>query len=128
MSKVQKVKDSVGASIKLGVDYVSLTRNGLSPDQATRLQRALYVHTVGFYDIVMESCQASLNKKNLVVGVMRAYQQLLERCQKIEWRMLIGEVAKTYEAENHEKQSKLRETIQRKDQIIAKLRQEIAAE
>lgn len=64
------------------------------------MQRAIYVHTIGFYDVVMESIRGCKNKKNVIISVLRIYQQLLEKCHKNEWKMLISEVANTYEAEN----------------------------
>lgn len=58
------------------------------------------MHTVGFYDVIVESCRGAKKKKNILVSALRVYQQLLEKVHKNEWRMLINEVAKTYESEN----------------------------
>ena len=74
--RAQKIKDNERASIKYGLDYLSLTgeNNGLTPDQALNLQKALYVHTIGFYGTVANSVHHSKNKKVILVSVLRAYQ------------------------------------------------------
>ena len=93
----QKVADSMPATLRYGIDYVSLSQQGLLRDQITRLHRSLYIYTVGFYSVVREACSNAKVKKNVIVGVMRVYQQLLEKCQKTDWKMLINEVANSYE-------------------------------
>ena len=71
----------------------------MSKEQITRLHRSIYVHTHGFYNTVKDVCKATKNKKNVVVNVMKVYQQLLERCHQHEWKLLINEVANAYESE-----------------------------
>ena len=112
--------------MKYGLDYQSLTKAGLSQEQAHRLQRALYVHTIGFYTVLKESCRAAKKRKQIIVGTIRVYQQLLEKCHRSDWRMLMTEVAKTYEKEHAEKQKELREQLLEKDRVNAELRKEIA--
>jgi len=75
--------------------------------------------------VIKECCKAAKNKKNILIGTLQVYQQVLEKCQKNEWKMLINEVANTYEKENDIKQAELKATILEKDQIIAKLRKEL---
>ena len=75
VQKFAKINDTRGASVRYGIDHVSLTRNGLTSDQALRIQKALYVHTIGFYDIIHECSQVkSEKKKDLIVGILRVYQ------------------------------------------------------
>ena len=80
-------------------------------EQIDRLHKALFffalyvhtmgfygtIHTMGFYGTVTEITRSSKNRKNIIVGVMRIYQQLLEKCAKNDWKMLINEVAHEYE-------------------------------
>ena len=51
------------------------------------------MHTLGFYDTIKECSGSCKNKKDLLVGVLRVYQQLLEKCAKSEWKLLVTEVA-----------------------------------
>lgn len=83
------------------------------------------MHTIGFYDTIKECTRSLKNKKNLVVGVLKVYQQLLERCHKTEWKMLINEVANTYEEEALAQQREMRVQVIEKDRVISKLRLEI---
>ena len=91
------MKDNVSASVRYGLDERSLYKQGLMKEQIDRLHKALYVHTMGFYGTVTEITRSSKNRKNIIVGVMRIYQQLLEKCAKNDWKMLINEVAHEYE-------------------------------
>ena len=126
VQKFTKINDTRGASVRYGIDYVSLTRNGLSPEQALRIQKALYVHTIGFYDIIHECAQVKSNsKKDLIVGILRIYQQLLEKCHKHEWKMVVNEVAKSYEIERDEAKNHMDKIVLGKDKLNAKLRGEI---
>ena len=38
-----------------------------------RLQKAIYVHTIGFYDVVIESIRGCKNKKTVIVSILRVY-------------------------------------------------------
>ena len=90
----------MSATLRYGLDYQSLSRHGLSKDQITRLHRALYIHTNGFYNTIKNVVKAVKDKKKLIVGVMQIYQQLLEKCHRNDWKMLINEVANAYEEED----------------------------
>ena len=46
-----------------------------------------------------------------MVGVIRVYQQILEKVCKNDWRMLITEVANAYERENLDAIASLKDTI-----------------
>lgn len=59
------------------------------------------------------------------MGILRVYQQLLEKCHKTEWKMVLNEVAKTYELERDENKNMWDNIILGKDKLNAKLRSEI---
>lgn len=59
------------------------------------------------------------------MGILRVYQQLLEKCHKTEWKMVLGEVAKTYELEREEAKKEWEKIIYGKDKMNARLRSEI---
>ena len=56
---------------------------------------------------------------------MRVYQQLLEKCHASEWRMLINEVANSYEDENSKQKTENELIVEGKDKIIGNLKREI---
>ena len=83
------------------------------------------MHTHGFYDVVKDICRNIKNKKSVIVPVMRVYQQLLEKCHASEWRMLINEVANSYEDENIKQKIDNEQIVEGKDKIIGNLKREI---
>lgn len=125
--QAQRVKDTEKASIKYGLDYQSLTgpKIGLTPATALRLQKAMYVHTIGFYSVIAEAVSQSTHKKEIITSVLRVYQQLLERCHKNEWRMLINEVANAYEDEKVQRKKEHDQALFDKEKVIAALKKEI---
>ena len=125
IGKIQKVADSVSATLRYGLDYQSLTRNGMNKDQITRLHRALYTNTNGFYNTVKDLVGAAKDKKKVIVGVMQVYQQLLEKCHRNEWKMLINEVANAYEEEDKVRKGELQSVVDGKNAVIGNLKKEI---
>ena len=75
--------------------------------------------------MIKEICRNIKNKKSIVVPVMRVYQQLLEKCHASEWRMLINEVANSYEDENSKQKIENELIVEGKDKIIGNLKREI---
>ena len=50
----QALGKSSKATVRYEIDYTSLTKTGIQPRLAERLQRMLYVYSVGFYGLIKE--------------------------------------------------------------------------
>ena len=96
----EKEKTKGKASLRNKIDLSSLLAAGITTEKAKRLQRALYVHSIGFYNLLKEVTSQCQNKKDVIVGVFKILFSLIEMCEQSHYKMLVLEVAKQYEEEN----------------------------
>ena len=54
---------------------------GLTPDAVDRIYRALYVYSVGFYDLLKKVIKNSTKKVQVITALWKVYSILLEYCQ-----------------------------------------------
>ena len=97
--------------------------SGLDVHTAKRVQRALFVHSVGFYEIIVEACKSCKDKKTTIVNLWKTFQMLLELCCKTDHQMLLIEVANDFDKELELKTAKFVEANKdwdRKEGILNK--------
>lgn len=64
---------------------------------ADRIYRALFVYSVGFYELI-KKCLAHTGKKyTIITAIWKVFSILLEYCCRTDYRMLIQEISKEYE-------------------------------
>ena len=81
---------------RYGIDKMTLTNAGIPAEMVDRLYRALFVHSVGFYEF-LNSCFDHVGKSqySLVTNVWKVFAILLEFCSKSDYQMMISAVNKT---------------------------------
>ena len=81
---------------RYGIDKMTLTNAGIPAEMVDRLYKALFVHSVGFYEF-LNSCfdHVGKDKYSLVTNVWKVFAILLEFCSKTDYQLMISAVNKT---------------------------------
>ena len=77
-----------------------------------RIYRALFVYSVGFYELIKNCLDHTEKKYTIITAIWRVFSILLEYCCRTDYRMLISEIEK----EHMKKISDLQNTYQIKFQ------------
>jgi hypothetical protein len=64
-----------------------------------RIFRALFVYSVGFYELVKKCLQHTEKKYSIITAIWKVFSILLEYCCKTDYRMLIAEITKEHKGE-----------------------------
>jgi hypothetical protein len=84
---------------RYGIDRMAFSNAGIPNDLVDRVYRALFVYSVGFYELI-NKCLAHTNSKyTLVTNVWKVFAILLEYCCRTDYRMLISEISKEHKTE-----------------------------
>ena len=83
----------------LMIDLQSLEEHGLTPENARRIQRNLYVYSIGFHQQLRSITNGCKNRTRLLLQLWKAYSLILEQCIHSDYKFLIVEVAKLVESE-----------------------------
>ena len=77
-----------------------------------RIFRALFVYSVGFYELIKKCLSHTERKYSIITAIWKVFSILLEYCCKTDYRMLISEISK----EHKEEMDKLEKEFQAKFQ------------
>jgi hypothetical protein len=64
-----------------------------------RIFRALFVYSVGFYELIKKCLQHTERKYSIITAIWKVFSILLEYCCKTDYRMLISEISKEHKEE-----------------------------
>lgn len=91
---------------RYGIDRIHLTANLIPNEVVDRIYRALFVYSVGFYELV-KKCLAHTEKKyTIITAIWKVFSILLEYCCRTDYRMLISEISKENDQKLEELESK----------------------
>lgn len=95
---VKKLSDPKMSMLKLfGIDRQTLVNYELEQDDINRLYRALYVYSLGFYELTRESITRSPNQKDIMPAIWKVYSVLLQYVCKTEYSMVVAQLTKAYQ-------------------------------
>jgi len=57
----------------LNIDMNTMSSLGIPTEQCRRLQKSLFVHSVGFFELVKEVTKGCSNKTKVMKGIFNAY-------------------------------------------------------
>jgi hypothetical protein len=97
---------------RYGIDRMAFSNAGISSELADRVYRALFVYSVGFYELVKKCLQHTEKKYTLITNVWKVFAILLEYCCRTDYRMLISEIAKEHKTELEKLQSDFQNKFQ----------------
>ena len=81
------------------IDRPSLLAQGISQELVDRIYRALFVYSVGFYELLQKCLAHTNNKFTVVTALWKVFSILLEYCNRTDYKMLISQIG-----EEHQKQ------------------------
>ena len=62
-----------------------------------RIYRALFVYSVGFYELIKKCLEHTEKKYTIVTALWKVFSILLEYCCRTDYRMLISEISNDFE-------------------------------
>ena len=103
-----------------GIDPHSLSACGISKQDISRIYRALFVYSVGFFEFLKKILQSTDKNFQLITSIWKVYQVLLEYCCKTGYRILLAEMTDKHHEEMTEMQKSHKEKIEayRRDLMI----------
>lgn len=84
---------------RYGIDRMAFSNAGIPTDLVDRVYRALFVYSVGFYELIKKCLQHTDKKYTLITNVWKVFAILLEYCCRTDYRMLISEISKEHKSE-----------------------------
>ena len=73
-----------------------LTNSGIPNEMVDRIFRALFVYSVGFYELIKKCLEHTGNKFSIITSIWKVFSILLEYCCKTDYRMLIAEISREH--------------------------------
>ena len=83
---------------RYGIDRLVLTNSGIPDDLVNRVYRALFVYSVGFYELIKKCLQHTEKKYTIITNIWKVFAILLEYCCRTDYRMLISEISKEHKS------------------------------
>lgn len=81
------------------IDRISLTKGGISNELCDRVYRALFVYSVGFYELIKKCLQHTKSRYTIITQIWKVFAILLEYCCRTDYQMLISEISKMHKDE-----------------------------
>ena len=76
--------------IRYGIDRSQLYAAGMDTDTADRIYRALFVYSVGFYELIKRCLAQTQKKYTIITKIWKVFSILLEYCCRSDYKMLIS--------------------------------------
>ena len=106
---------------RYGIDRMAFSQAGIPTELVDRVYRALFVYSVGFYELIKKCLQHTDKKYTIITNVWKVFAILLEYCCRTDYRMLISEISKENKAEldklDREYQQKFQEQAAHEKQL-----------
>ena len=84
---------------RYGIDRLTLTNSGIPNEMVDRIFRALFVYSVGFYELIKKCLEHTEKRYTIITSLWKVYSILLEYCCRSDYRMLISEISKEHKEE-----------------------------
>ena len=75
--------------VRYGVDRTTLLSAGLQAEEVDRIYRSLFVHSIGFFQLIRKILEHTRQKYTIVTGLWKVYAILLEYCCQFDYEMII---------------------------------------
>ena len=72
----------------------------------SRIYRALFVYSVGFYELIKKCLEHTQQKYTIVTALWKVFSILLEYCCRTDYRMLIQKISEQHKNERDELEAK----------------------
>jgi len=75
-------------------------------DMVDRIYRAMFVYSVGFYELLKKCLQHTDKKYTIITALWKVFSILLEYCCRTDYTMLIQEVTQEHKKEIEQMEAK----------------------
>ena len=65
---------------RYGIDRMEMEKNGINRELQDRVYKALFVYSVGFYELIRKCLQHTEKKYTIVTSIWKVYSILLKYC------------------------------------------------
>lgn len=87
---------------RYGIERMVLVDAGIPNETVDRIYRALFVYSVGFYELIKKCLEHTEKKYTIITALWKVYSILLEYCCRTDYKMLISEISKEHKREIEE--------------------------
>jgi chromosome segregation ATPase len=91
---------------RYGIDKQVLLQAGIPNDTIERIYRAMFVYSVGFYELLKTSLEHIPSKFTVITALWKVFSILLEYCCRTDYRMLIQEITTNHKQEVEDLEAK----------------------
>ena len=84
---------------RYGIDRQTLTKANVDPNDVDRIYRALFVYSVGFYELIKKVMMHCNKKYTVITSIWKVFAILLEYCCRTDYRLLIQAISKEHKDE-----------------------------
>lgn len=91
--------ESQNPMARYGIERMSLNDAGLTNEFVDRIYRALFVYSVGFYELIKKCLEHTDKKYTIITSLWKVFAILLEYCCRTDYRMLIQEISVEHKKE-----------------------------
>ncbi len=91
-----------------GIDRATLFTANLAHETIDRLYRALFVYSLGFYELLTKSLAHAENKHFMVTNFWKAYSLLLENCCRSDYQLTVARIEQQHKTEMFQLSSEYR--------------------
>ena len=77
---------------RYGISKRELTTAGIPPDMVERIYRALFVYSVGFYELIKKCLEHTSKNVTIITAIWKVFSILLEYCCHTDYNMLITRI------------------------------------
>ena len=113
------------ATTKYGISKQNLHDQGMKPDLISRIQRGLFVHSMGFYELVREASKTCKNPPMMTINIWTVYSKLLEQCCHTDHKLLMMELTEGLTKEIEKTKQECAKKIESFSETEAIMRQNI---
>lgn len=97
---------------RYGIEKTVLIEAGIPDDTVNRIYRALFVYSVGFYELIKKCLDHTDKKYTIITALWKVFAILLEYCCRTDYRMLIQEISQEHKKEIEELETKYQARFQ----------------
>ena len=108
---------------RYGIDKMTLTNAGVPVETVDRLYRALFVHSIGFFEFI-KTCfdHVGKNQYTMVTNLWKVFAILLEFCSKSDYQMMISAINKAHKEAMEKMEADFIEQIEELNKNAAEFR------
>ena len=97
---------------RYGIDRRELGAAGLPTDDIDRIYRALFVYSVGFYELIKKCLEHTSKNVTIITAIWKVFSILLEYCCHTDYNMLITKIQNEFDDEKQKLEDRYKKKFQ----------------